>query len=112
ELAAKYRLEPHSIGLNYSPMVKERIEQMSISFNLKGSYENLRQFISDTEQAKDKDGRDLFFAIDSVTLVDSTDSGSELNLHLAVSTYFWKPELAEQDRASVVKRPRALGGAK
>jgi hypothetical protein len=100
EIASRFGLEPHSLAYSYTPQVRERLEQLAIAFNLKGSYDNLRRFITEVEQARDGEGNDLFFAIERVSLVDSTETGSELNLHLTITTYFHRPELAAEDRSA------------
>jgi hypothetical protein len=104
EIAAKFRLEANSFNYGYADLPPERLERHSVSFNLKGSYENLRRFVTEIEQAKDADGRDMFFAIDQVQLDDSTEAGAELNLTIGVATYYHKPELAEADKAKVGRR--------
>lgn len=100
ELQAKFGLSPQSIAYAYSPLKREGLQQMTVSFRLKGSYKDLREFVSHIEQASDEEGRDLFFAIDRVSLVDSTETGRELNLEIAVVTYFQDDEIGVGPKTS------------
>ena len=71
------------------------------------TYDTLRSFVIAVEQATDEDGNDMFFAIEGVRLADSTDSGRELNLSVALSTYFHDPDLAVTNRTPAARgRPR------
>ena len=106
ELQAKFGLSPQSVAYAYHDLKREDLQQLMVSFRLKGSYKDLREFISHIEQARDEEGRDLFFAIDRVSLVDSSDSGRELNLEIAVVTYF---EGVEDDVKSRPSASRSRG---
>ena len=80
-LAKKFKLAPTSIKNTAEDLPDFGVEGFSTAFPLKGSYENLRRFISHIE------GSEQFFIIEKVTLTDSTKKGAELNLQISVATY-------------------------
>lgn len=106
-LAEGFGLSPKSYNYDYALLDMEQLQRLSVTFRLKGSYDDLRQFVAQIEQARDDEGNDLFFAIEQVSLQDSTEKGAELNLNLSVTTYFHEPELtAESGRRGPTRRTR------
>jgi hypothetical protein len=114
DLTRKHGLTPpQSSAYAYDALLDERLERMSVSFNLKGSYDNLRRFLADVEKASGggERERDLFFTIEKIGLSDSTEAGTELNLQITLSTYFHQPSLAaEAERRDGTRREGTRDG--
>ena len=84
-LAKLFKLENTSVSYGSDTLVEHGIEKYTASFPLKGGYQSLRSFISHIE------GSSQFLSIERVSLSDSSDRGSEVNLHITVVTYFALP---------------------
>jgi len=117
ELMSDFKLSSLAKQYAYVELIDGRLEQLLVSFRLKGSYADLRKFISQLERAHDAGGHDLFFAIERVNLIDSTLVGRELNLDIGVATFFYDPEVGRSagrsggaaDRAGPSRGRRSRG---
>jgi len=98
EIAKSFQLETTSIAYRSDPLPNQGVEKLVVAFPLKGTYQGLRQFVSQVENSKQ------FAVIEGVTLNDSSDRGTELNLEISVATYFWSPE-ADAARLADSKGP-------
>ena len=101
-LAELFGLGADSIKYEWAELGVEKLKRLTYRFRLKGDYEDLRDFVRQIEQATDDAGRDLFFAIEQVSIQHSNQRSAEnekedeLNLSLSLATYFHAPELVER----------------
>lgn len=86
ELAKRFGLNPRSFSLTHEIFPKHGVEKFVTSVPLKGDYQSLRAFIRHIEQSEE------FFIIERISLSDSSERGSELNLQISVATYFSLPD--------------------
>jgi Tfp pilus assembly protein PilO len=82
ELAQTFRMDPESIRYEFREVPDQPLVSFTISFPLRGSYVDLRQFLYHVEKS------DHFLLIDSVGLSGSREGGKQLNLSIRLSTYF------------------------
>lgn len=83
ELARTFRMDPENISYDVQALEDEQLVHFSINFPLRGSYEDLRQFILHIENSEH------FLLIQQIGLRGSPDGGaSVLNLSIRLHTYF------------------------
>jgi hypothetical protein len=84
-LANEFGLSPTAIQYHSEEVKKGKgLVRHVTSFPLKGGYLNLRNFIKEIEASPQ------FFMINRVSLTDPGEKGTELNLQISVTTYFWR----------------------
>ena len=98
DIAKSFHLETTNIAYHSELLPNQGVEKLVVAFPLKGTYQGLRQFLSQIESSKQ------FFVIEGVALGDSSERGTELNLEISVATYFWSPE-ADAARLADSKGP-------
>jgi Tfp pilus assembly protein PilO len=86
DLFDKFRVEDTSKSYYWTPIPKEEVTRCTLSIPLKGSYENLRQFVESVEKSN------YMIIIDRINLAESSETGQELNLSIGLSTYFYDPQ--------------------
>jgi Tfp pilus assembly protein PilO len=81
-LAGQFQVDPENIS--YSPTYEEKADlvRFDVSFPLRGSYENLRQFVHRVEIS------DHFLILDDITLTDAREGGVVLSLNVRMHTFF------------------------
>jgi Tfp pilus assembly protein PilO len=89
-LFEKFRVQDTSKSYAWSPVPKREVTRCTLSVPLKGSYENLRQFLESVEKSE------YMIIIDRINLAESSESGQELNLNISLSTYFYDPQSEEK----------------
>jgi Tfp pilus assembly protein PilO len=87
-LAGQFQVDPENVSYEPSWLVPEELVQFNVSFPLRGSYENLRQFIHRVESSEH------FLIIDDISLADSREGGVVLSLTVRLHTYFKDLEFA------------------
>jgi Tfp pilus assembly protein PilO len=86
EMAKKAGLEPRSFSYPEEEIQKFRLIKRSYIFSVKGTYSELRQFISQLEASRS------FISLDEVTVNSNDSSGAELSISLKLSTLFARGE--------------------
>jgi Tfp pilus assembly protein PilO len=93
-LAAQFNVNPESVSYGPSYLPVPDLVQFDISFPLRGSYENLRQFVQRVESSEH------FLIIDDISLADAREGGVSLSLNVRMHTYFrdleFRPEGKER----------------
>lgn len=94
DIAKRFNINPESISYARQVFEKDGIVKFSAILPLTGPYESLRAFINALERSEN------FIIIDSVSLADSKEGGVILSLEIAVSTYFFDPDVAPRAAAA------------
>jgi Tfp pilus assembly protein PilO len=81
-MAKKAGLEPRSLSYPEEEIQKFSLIKRSFIFSVKGTYSELRQFISQLEASRS------FLSLDQVTVNSNDSSGAELSISLKLSTLF------------------------
>lgn len=93
-IAAQFQVNPESINYEPAYLQTEDLVHFDIAFPLRGSYENLRQFIHRVETSEH------FLIIDDISLADAREGGVVLSLNVRLHTYFkdreFKPAAKER----------------
>jgi len=81
-LAGQFQIDPENIS--YSPQYEEKADlvRFNVSFPLRGSYENLRQFVHRVETSEH------FLILDDISLADAREGGLILSLNVQMHTFF------------------------
>ncbi len=87
----EFGVEPRQVGVSVETLAQEGIEVMTISFPIQGGYENLRHLLARLEAL------DQFLIVREVSLRGSDRGGRELQLNVAVETYFNAPWAREEE---------------
>ena len=87
-LAGQFQVNPESVSYSPNWLGLDELVQFDISFPLRGSYENLRQFVSRVESSE------YFLILDDISLSDSREGGVVLSLTIRMHTYFKDLEFA------------------
>jgi Tfp pilus assembly protein PilO len=82
EMAKKAGLEPRSFSYPEEEIQKFSLIKRSFIFSVKGTYSELRRFISQLEASRS------FLSLDQVTVNSNDSSGAELSISLKLSTLF------------------------
>ncbi len=91
EVGKEFRVQPQRVASNMSQLEAEGIEVFTYTFPLHGGYENLRRFLERLERLNQ------FLIIREVALRSSSkDGGRNLQLDIAVETYFNAPNMREE----------------
>lgn len=88
-LATQFQVNPESISYAPEYVKDQELVNFEISFPLRGSYENLRQFIQRVESSGN------FLIINDISLTDSREGGVSLSVNIRLRTFFQDTELAE-----------------
>jgi Tfp pilus assembly protein PilO len=81
-IASQFQVDPETVTYDPSYLQAEELVRFDISFPLRGSYENLRQFIQRVESSTH------FLIIDDVSLADAREGGVSLGLNVHLHTFF------------------------
>jgi len=81
-MAKKAGLEPRAFSYPEEEIQKFRLIKRSYIFSVKGTYSELRRFISQLEASRS------FISLDEVTVNSNDSSGAELSISLKLSTLF------------------------
>ncbi len=102
----EFGVEPRQVGVSLETLAQEGIEVMTISFPIQGGYENLRRLLARLEAL------DQFLIVREVSLRGSDRGGRELQLNVAVETYFNAPWAREEEARlrAWKKKARRRGG--
>jgi Tfp pilus assembly protein PilO len=90
DLATQFQINPENISYTPDYVKDQELVNFGISFPLRGSYENLRQFIHRVESSPH------FLIIDDITLSDAREGGVVLSLNIRLRTFFQDVELGDQ----------------
>ena len=86
-IASRFNITADSISYARDILERDQIVKFSAVMPLNGSYENLRAFINAVENSEN------FLIVEAVTLADSKEGGVILSLSIAMSTYFFDPDV-------------------
>ncbi|MFN7964455.1 MAG: hypothetical protein U0V87_02060 [Acidobacteriota bacterium] len=109
EVGREFDCEPDRVAMSVSEMENEGIEALGQTFPITGGYENLRGFLARLESISQ------FLIVREVTLAGSKEGGQDVQLNVAVETYFDAPgirEEKEKERAEKAKKRRQGGGSR
>ena len=90
DLATQFEINPENISYSPEYVKDQELVNFEISFPLRGSYENLRQFIDRVERSQN------FLIIDDISLTDAREGGVVLSLNIRLRTFFQDSELGAQ----------------
>lgn len=98
----QFRVQPRRVAINRSELLDEGIEVFRFDFPLNGGYENLRQFLAELESL------DQFLLVREVSLRSGAEEGGrQLQLNIAVETYFNAPGMREEAERERLWRERS-----
>lgn len=98
----QFRVQPQRVNINRVELLDEGIEVFRFDFPLNGGYENLRQFLAQLESL------DQFLLVREVSLRSGArEGGRQLQLNIAVETYFNAPGMKEEAEREKVWRERS-----
>lgn len=106
QVARDFDCEPERTAVSSTQLEDEGIESLALTFPITGGYENLRGFLADLESLQQ------FLIVREVTLSGAKEGGQDVQLNVAVETYFDAPgirEEKERERADKAKRRRQSG---
>ncbi len=109
QVGREFDCEPDRVAMSVSEMENEGIEALGQTFPITGGYENLRGFLAELESISQ------FLIVREVTLAGSKEGGQDVQLNVAVETYFDAPgirEEKEKERAEKAKKRRQGGGSR
>ncbi|MEE9219526.1 MAG: hypothetical protein V3U98_10725 [Acidobacteriota bacterium] len=92
KLATQFQINPENIAYSPAYLEDQELVYFGISFPLRGSYENLRQFIQRVEISPN------FLIIDDISLAGGREGGVTLNLNVMLHTYFKDHEYSPEGR--------------
>ncbi len=87
-LATQFHVNPETVSYAPEYLKDQDLVSFEISFPLRGSYENLRQFIQSVESSRN------FLIINDISLADSREGGVLLSVSIRLRTFFQDSELA------------------
>lgn len=82
QLARTHEVRFERSSANIKPIKDSQLDQLDMTYDLSGSWDDIRQFIFAIETGES------FIVIDNVVLAEGADGAAPLSLTLAVSTYF------------------------
>ena len=87
DIATQFKISPESVSYVNGDLVDDGLEKFEIDLPIAGDYNDLRSFIARIENSKD------FLIVDRISLSGTKEGGLNLQLNIAVSTYFNAPWL-------------------
>lgn len=98
----QFRVQPQRVSISRAELKDEGIEVFRFDFPLNGGYENLRQFLAELESL------DQFLLVREVSLRSGAqEGGRQLQLSIAVETYFNAPGMKEEEERERLWRERS-----
>ena len=89
-ISGQFQVDPQNVSYSAGYVPEADLVRFDIAFPLRGSYENLRQFVHRVESSEH------FLIIDDISLADAREGGVVLSLNVRLHTYFkdseFKPE--------------------